>query len=219
MFDGKLKAVTFSYDDNVKQDRRFVEILNRYGLKGTFNLNSMRFGDIRGNESVKSTEARSLYEGHEIAVHTLTHPDLRNLSDEDVVKEVEEDRLRLSDIAGYDVVGMAYPYGAYDDRVVDLIRGKTGVKYSRGVGSSLDFEPQTDLLRFVPTLHHSDGHLFELAEKFVEMKAEKPQIFYIWGHTYEFDSEPGMWERFEEFCKIISGKSDIFYGTNKEILL
>ncbi len=221
MFNGKLKAVTFSYDDNVKQDKRFIEILNKYGLKGTFNLNSMRFGDVNENASsnIKSTEARSVYEGHEIAVHSLTHPDLLKVSDEEVIKEVEEDRLRLSDIAGYDVVGMAYPFGTYDERVVELIRNNTGVKYSRTVRSTYNFEPQTELLTFHPTLHQGDRKLFELAEKFIEMKPDTPQIFYIWGHTYEFDMEDGLWDRIEEFCKLISGKNDIFYGTNKEILL
>ena len=40
MWNGKRKAVTFSYDDGVTQDRQLVELLNRYGLKATFNLNS-----------------------------------------------------------------------------------------------------------------------------------------------------------------------------------
>ena len=44
MFNGKMKAVTFSYDDGVAQDRRLVEILNKYGLKSTFNLNSELLG-------------------------------------------------------------------------------------------------------------------------------------------------------------------------------
>ena len=34
------KAVTFSYDDGIEQDRRLVEIFNRYGMKCTFNLNT-----------------------------------------------------------------------------------------------------------------------------------------------------------------------------------
>ena len=223
MFDGKLKAVTFSYDDNVKQDKRFIEILNKYGLKGTFNINTMLLGDVTDNENrksnIKSNEVRSLYEGHEVAVHTLKHPDLTKLNDAEIIKEVEEDRLRLSDIAGYEVIGMAYPYGTYNDRVVDIIKKNTGVKYSRTVNSTHKFEIQTDLLRFEPTLHHNDEKLFELAEKFITLKPESPQIFYIWGHTYEFDHEDGMWKRIEEFCKLISGKDDIFYGTNKEVLL
>ena len=40
MWNGKKKAVTFSFDDGVTQDIRLIEILNKYGLKGTFNLNS-----------------------------------------------------------------------------------------------------------------------------------------------------------------------------------
>ena len=36
MWNGKMKAVTFSYDDGVEQDIRFIELLDRYGLRGTF---------------------------------------------------------------------------------------------------------------------------------------------------------------------------------------
>lgn len=34
------KALTFSYDDGIEQDRKLVEIFNRYGMKATFNLNT-----------------------------------------------------------------------------------------------------------------------------------------------------------------------------------
>lgn len=37
---GKTKAVTFSYDDGSKSDIRLADTLTKYGLKGTFNLNS-----------------------------------------------------------------------------------------------------------------------------------------------------------------------------------
>ena len=42
MFHGKFKAVTFSYDDGVSQDVRLIALLDKYGLKATFNLNSER---------------------------------------------------------------------------------------------------------------------------------------------------------------------------------
>ena len=45
MFQGKMKAVTFSYDDGVTQDRRLIELLDKYGLKATFNLNSQLLGN------------------------------------------------------------------------------------------------------------------------------------------------------------------------------
>ena len=38
--DGKRYALTFSYDDGCAQDRRLVELFNKYGMKCTFNFYS-----------------------------------------------------------------------------------------------------------------------------------------------------------------------------------
>ncbi len=35
MFNRKMKAVTFSYDDGVTQDIRLIDMFNKYGLKAT----------------------------------------------------------------------------------------------------------------------------------------------------------------------------------------
>ena len=116
-----MKAVTFSYDDGVTQDQRLIDIFDRYGLKCTFNINSGLLGKanslIREDVTVahvkpRACEVKNIYKGHEIAAHTLTHPCLCNLPDEEVVRQVEEDRVALSELAGYEVVGMAYPGGA-----------------------------------------------------------------------------------------------------------
>ena len=40
MWNNKKKAITFSFDDGVEQDIKFIEICDKYGLKATFNLNS-----------------------------------------------------------------------------------------------------------------------------------------------------------------------------------
>ena len=228
---GKNKAITFSFDDGVLQDIRCIEIFNKYGLKGTFNLNSALLGvphSLKANEKavkhdkVSPADVKSVYSGHEVAVHTLSHPNLTALDEETIVYQVEKDRLMLSELAGYEVVGMAYPCGGVnnDDRVADIIKRRTGVKYSRTITSTGNFDLQDNLYRFNPSVYYTDEKsLFALGEKFINLKTDKPQIFYIWGHTYEMDADAITWERFEEFCKFISGKSDIFYGTNKEVLL
>lgn len=232
MYNGKMKALTFSYDDGVTQDIRFIEILNKYNLKCTFNINSGKFGinqnivrddvEITHNK-IKEEDIKKIYEGHEVAAHTICHPCLTYLNDWAVIKEVEEDRLYLSDLVGYEVIGMAYPGGngpLYDSRVSILIKEKTGIKYARTTTSTHNFDLQDNLFEFKPSVYHHKNwdKMFELAEKFVNLKPEKPQIFYIWGHAYEFDIH-NTWDKFEEFCKIVSGKDDVFYGTNKEILL
>lgn len=231
MFNGKMKAVTFSYDDGVTQDQRLIEIFNKYDLKCTFNINSGYLGQpgslLREDVTVahvkpRPCEVRAIYEGHEIAGHTLTHPNLKALDDAQVIKEVEEDRLALSEIAGYEVVGMAYPNGtgAIDDRTVELIRAHTGIRYARTTTQVHNFDLQSDLLRFNPSVYHHKewDELFRLGEEFVSLTPDTPKLFYIWGHAYEFDIH-NDWDHFEAFCRLISGKSDIFYGTNRETLL
>ncbi len=225
------KAVTFSYDDGVTQDQRLIEIFNKYGLKATFNLNSGLLGHagslIREDVTVahvkpRAEEIQDIYRGHEIAAHTLTHPFLPKLSDGEIAREVEEDRKRLSELAGYEVIGMAYPGGGENsnERVAKVIRERTGIRYARTIRSSGDFKPQADLLLFKPTVHHHGefDKMFELAYKFLESDSDAPSIFYIWGHSYEFDIA-NTWGRFEELCRLISGYPDILYGTNSEVLL
>ena len=228
----KKKAVTFSYDDGVTQDIRLIELLNKYGLKCTFNLNSQRlgkngmlnrdFGRI-AHYKIHACDVRAVYEGHEIAAHTLDHPVLPTVADDaEVIRQVEQDRLNLSELAGYEVIGMAYPGGGVnnDQRVADLIRAHTGIQYARTITSNDSFTPQPYLYRFQPTVYHLDfDKMMDLGRKFLELKAETPQIFYIWGHSYEMDYCSDNWRRLEDFFQLISGHEDIFYGTNGEVLL
>ena len=231
MFNGKNKAITFSYDDGVTQDIKLIEIFNKYNLKATFNLNSELLGlegsleregkTVLHNKN-KAEDIKYIYDGHEIAAHSLTHPFFPDIKDDgEVIKQVEEDRLKLSNLAGYEVLGMAYPCSTGDMRVENLIRNHTGIKYARGVETTGKFDISKNLLRFEGTIyHHAEWNkLFETAEKFLNSKSDEPQVFYIWGHSYEFDIYPNRWKEFDEFCKMISGKPDIFYGTNSEILL
>ncbi|MDY4255172.1 MAG: polysaccharide deacetylase family protein [Oscillospiraceae bacterium] len=233
----KFKAVTFSFDDGVTQDVRLVELFNKYGLRCTFNLNSARLCEdgelvrtsITGetvsvrHDKVRKEDVKSIYDGHEVASHTLTHPFLPHIADDDeIVRQTEEDRLRLSDLVGYEVVGFAYPGGTvnFDNRTAELIRTKTGIRYARTTLSSggFDIAEGNRLFTLLPTAYHRDfPQLYELADRFLSYDGDCPMLFYIWGHSYELDID-GTWERFEEFLKYISGRSGVFYGTNRECL-
>lgn len=228
-FNGKKKAITFSYDDGVTQDIRLIELFNKYGLKCTFNLNSGLLGksgqllregvDVR-HDKISPERVREIYATHEVATHSVTHPYLTRLTDGEIIREIEDDRIRLSELVGYEVVGHAYPMGDCDRRVADLLRDHTGVKYARTVVSTHNFDIQTDMHLFNPTVYHHRemDEMFRLGEEFLSLKTDEPKLFYIWGHAYEFDIH-NDWKRFEEFLEMISGRDDIFYGTNKECLI
>ena len=227
----KKKAITFSYDDGVTQDIRLIELLNKYGLKCTFNLNSellskkgmlIREGKRIAHYKIHTEDVKHIYEGHEVAVHTLTHPNLTQCDDKEIIRQVETDRLNLSGLVGYEVVGMAYPCGGVnnDDRVASIIKENTGVKYSRTITSNNCFDLQENLYRFNPTVYHLNfEEMMQSGREFIELKTEEPKVFYIWGHSYEMDYGADYWVKLEEFFKLISNKEDIFYGTNKEVLL
>ena len=227
----KKKAITFSYDDGVTQDIRLIELLNKYGLKCTFNLNSellskkgmlIREGKRIAHYKIHTEDVKHIYEGHEVAVHTLTHPNLTQCDDKEIIRQVEADRLNLSELVEYEVVGMAYPCGGVnnDDRVAGIIKKNTGVKYSRTITTNNCFDLQENLYRFNPTAYHLDFEkMMQLGREFVEFKPKEPKVFYIWGHSYEMDYGADYWVKLEEFFKLISNKEDIFYGTNKEVLL
>jgi len=217
------KAVTFSYDDGNTQDIRLVELFNQYGMKCTFNLNSglneSHAWEYRGSQVTRLNlpESAEIYQGHEIAVHGLQHRNMTELSSEELYQEIFADKQNLTEFFGREPVGMAYPYGAYHENVIDMLR-KADLKYARTVNSNHSFAKQEHLLEFCPTCHHDDALLFDLAEKFLRSDSEEMQIFYIWGHSYEFDGNHN-WDRFEKLLDMLAGKSDIFYGTNAEVLL
>lgn len=227
----KKKAITFSYDDGVTQDIRLIELLNKYGLKCTFNLNSELLSKkgmlIRqckriAHYKIHTEDVKHIYKGHEVAVHTLTHPNLTQCDEKEIIRQVETDRLNLSELVGYEVVGMAYPCGGVnnDDRVANIIQKSTGVKYSRTITTNNCFDLQENLYRFNPTSYHLDFEkMMQLGREFLEFKPKEPKVFYIWGHSYEMDYGADYWVKLEEFFKLISGKEDIFYGTNNEVLL
>lgn len=227
----KKKAITFSYDDGVTQDIRLIELMNKYGLKCTFNLNSQRFGDkgilVQDGQRIShyrvhKEDVKAIYDGHEVAAHTLTHPNLTQCDDAEVIRQVETDRLNLSELVGYEVVGMAYPGGGVnnDNRIADIIQNHTDIRYSRTTTTTHNFDVQENLLRFNPTAYHLNFEkMMQLGREFIELKPETPKIFYIWGHSYEMDRESDYWVKLEKFFKLISKKDDIFYGTNKEVLL
>jgi len=158
-----------------------------------------------------------LYKGHEIAVHSLTHPRLENLDEETVFNELEQDKINLERIFGAKMYGMAYPYGTFNDQVKKIVE-RCGLLYARGVVSTFSFDIPKDLLAYQPTAIHTDTNLMELAEAFIKLKPESPHVFYLWGHSYEFDTD-NNWQVIEDFCKLVSNKDDIYYATNAQALL
>ncbi len=212
--DGKKCCLTFSYDDGQIEDYRLVEIFNKYGMRGTFNLNAGLLCD-NGNKVMKK-DIPTLYEGHEVACHSYTHPTLTELPATIILEEMMRDKQELEQLWGHTVRGMAYPNGPYDERVANLCRS-CGMNYARTVASTNYFKLPQDFMILHPTCHHNAdiSKLFTDLVNIPDVRLNMP-LMYVWGHSYEFNSED-KWERIEGFCKEAANHPDVWYATNIEV--
>ena len=191
MWNGKKKAVTFSYDDGVEQDRRLIALFNKYEMKATFNQNS----------------------GIQTRADTFTQGN----DEETVYNEISTDIRNLEAFYEQKIAGFVFPFGTYDESVFRILK-ECGIQYARTSGDTHGFALQSDLLRFKPSFHHADADIMSGIDRFLNMDTEEPQLLYIWGHSYEFDVDDN-WEYMESILKKLAFHDDIFYGTNSQVLL
>lgn len=223
---GKARCLTLSYDDGVQQDEQLCNLMEAYGVAGTFNINTGKYvsddhvfepGEIHRRFSQK--QATALYSRSdlfEVATHSYTHPYLQNLPPVQITNQILADRLAIEDQFGCICRGHAYPFGTYSPQVMDCLRA-CGIVYARTIVSTGKFSLPEDFLQWHPTCHHRDPQLMELAEKFLEEPCVKqPRLFYLWGHSYEFEDK-NNWHVIENFFKRVAGREDVWYATNIQI--
>lgn len=211
--EGKRKAITFSYDDAQITDRRLAALFDKYKLKATFHLNS---GTLDTSGFMASEELNTVYANHEIACHGVNHLWPRQLSKEQMINEIWEDRKALEKITGRIVNGMSYAFGEYSDQFIQTAKA-LGIVYSRTVNAIHGFNSPADFMEWHPSVHHND--IFKdstLLERFLDPEdyLDMP-LLYIWGHSFEFEREQ-TWDKMEDLCKRVSDHDDIWYATNIE---
>ena len=209
---GKDKALTFSYDDAQIYDRRLVSIFNQYGMKATFHLNS---GTLDQDGFVTSSEVEELYANHEVACHAVTHPYFNQLSGAQTASEIYEDRKTLEACCGKIVRGFSYPFGEYNERLIEIARN-LGIVYSRTVQDTMNFTLPSDFMLWHPTCHH-DKVTDAFLEDFLNPQGYRNlSLLYIWGHSYEFERK-NNWDHISHICDKLKSRQDVWYATNIEI--
>lgn len=210
------KFFTVSFDDGTEQDIHLISLMEKYGIKGTFNLSSGLFGKKsyirRVGDRAKSVpeidfshpeeyvnhfiltkdEALRVYfhPNVEVASHGTHHLVQSVFSPEQAYEEIERDIKALSEMFGCRVTGHAFPKGSYNENVLEALRS-CGVSYARKVSSNQppkDFSVAKDGLLVTPTCRHNAPFAKELLQKFLDTPARDEDIaFHLWGHSYELD--------------------------------
>ncbi|OOM80670.1 polysaccharide deacetylase family protein [Clostridium sp. BL-8] len=220
---GKFKVLTMSYDDGREPDKKLISLFNRYGIKGTFHLNSGLLKDAPPTPNdiyglrIPKEKISDLYKGHEISCHTATHPTISRLSIAHVAKQILEDREKLESIVRYTVRGLSYPNGSYSNEIKAILPG-LGIEYGRVVETTGTFDIPEDFLEWKGTCRHGDPNFLKYADDFLALnKKQYLYMFYVWGHSYEFPRD-NNWDIIEKFCEKLGNREDIWYATNIEIV-
>ena len=197
--------------------------MNEYGLIGTFHLNSNKLGT---KDYLTKEEIKVVYKGHEVSAHTANHPNLPDISREEVLYEMGEDRRELERLSGNLVRGMAYPFGNYNDSVIEIING-LGIEYARTVKDTYSFGIPNEFLKWHPTIHQFGKAYFtpdnpendkkELAGFYQVvnhfLKTDSLALLDVWGHSWENDGAGDRWTEMENFFKLVSRNPEIYYTT------
>ena len=184
------KYFLLSFDDGTIYDRRFVELLNKYRMKGTFNLNSgledfvWYYEDRFPVRRQILSEVGDLYRGHEIASHSLHHHWLNTLTPPQISREIGEDCAALKKHFGLKEIGFGVPFTACGEREIRIIR-----KFTRYIRLS-EF---AETYALPPDPYHIPIHgLYndaDIREKIAAFAESDPEdgLFVMAGHSYELE--------------------------------
>jgi oligosaccharide reducing-end xylanase len=110
-YDFKPAAITYSFDDGTfNQIQKGVPLLDKYYLKGSFNL-------ITSWEHDWEAYRKAAENGHEISSHTVNHPNLKNVDLETQAFELKDSKKFIEKMIGQECITLVYPYcdaGDYD---------------------------------------------------------------------------------------------------------
>jgi len=201
------------WDDGDVDDIRLVNILKKHNARATFNISPggfkskrrlvHRFKDEYPVYRLTLDEMPEVYEGFCIGGHTMTHPFLNEIDPDWALTELSECRRYIEKHFGQAACGMAYPCGAYNDDVKELVR-KAGYLYARTT-KNIDLE----LNLCDPMALHTHCHFLDplFWNKFEAVKAIDGD-FYFWGHTFELMGDDTRWLELDAMIGRLSDDPD-----------
>lgn len=220
---GKKKAFNITYDDGVTQDIRFVQLLDRYGIKGTFNLNSQlmaqQFEWIHPNgmtvRRLPPHAVVQLYKNHEVASHTLTHPYMHDMSKDEIMRQLGQDKHNLQQLFGREIAGFAVPFSFYSDLIADCAR-ECGFEYARCSEERYSYNPPQNYYWWAAGAFHLNPQMWSFADGFFATDSQLA-LCQIVGHSYDLDAED-MWQAIEGLLKRVALDVDVICLTNLQLV-
>lgn len=214
-----MKYFVFTLDDGVTFDKDVIAFFKEQGIKATFNLNSglqdyvwYKNGvEIKRNNFINEPH---IYDGFEVSSHTLTHPNLIECPDDEIIRQVEGDIKYLRWLFKRDdISSFAVPFSDFNEHIIDLIKNHTSATNIRVDEIDESFKIPTDQYHIKPTAYDLN-RAKELLPKFIKNR-KKSSVFIFAGHSYDFFTDY-TFDEFKEFVMMVK-KTGVIFITMKEL--
>ncbi|MEL7564556.1 MAG: polysaccharide deacetylase family protein [Dehalobacterium sp.] len=126
-------AISFDATWGTENTDRLLSIMDKHNIKTTFFLVNIwleKYPDVAQTISNK---------GHEIGMHSSTHPHFTQLSEAQMEKELKDNFQMIQDITGQKPVLFRPPYGDYNNNVIRTV-DRLGFKAIQWSVDSLDWK-------------------------------------------------------------------------------
>jgi len=231
--------VTTSWDDGHELDLKLAEMLAERRLRGTFYCAPRN----RERPVMGAAGLRRLAGGFEVGAHSVTHRNLLSLPKEQMRSEIADGRHELEQMLGQPVEMFCYPKGRYDRRVRRAVAecGFIGARTTRtflfGLPRDPYLMPTTIVARPYPCwfwgLHCARSRSLAglgvllrsgcgrpwrtLAGALFGHALARGGVWHLWGHSWEIERY-GMWDEVRAVLDVVSGRDDVDYLTNAEVV-
>jgi len=233
--------MTTSWDDGHPLDFRVAELLEKYGLAGTFYVPRTSQRAVMHPQKV-----RELGHTFEIGAHTLEHVRIDRLADEEASEQLSGSRRWVEEITGKSCEVFCFPGGKFKTRQLSLVR-KSGFRAARTVELLSIAEPRcVSGLWMIPTTvqafphgpliyamntakRPSASHILSLsaaldskdwvtiAKELLARTVQSGGVFHLWGHSWEIEEE-GQWDNLDLLLKTMSEwRQEFLTVTNSEL--
>lgn len=228
--DGKPRRyAVLSFDDNVTQDGKVLEILRKNNIKATFNINTGLFGvktdvsacygkDVLHQRYTENEVRAGLYDGMDICSHGLKHIAINTCSRDEVIDEAGQDAENIEKLFGKYPRGFVYAYSAYNENAIRAIIENTDMRFARTGYDSHGFGLPEYFMAWNPTFNVTGRDSLEYLQRFVSTGCSEDMLMYAWGHSYELDLYE-TWDTFEQFVVSLAearDRGDVTVVTDEE---
>lgn len=234
-----MKFITTSWDDGYPSDFRLAELMNKYGIQGTFYIPKYN----KAWEVMTEDQIVEMSKHFEVGGHTINHVKMNRVSEELFEREILGCYNWLTDLLGEEPQTFCFPWGKFNRPAIEY-GFKTGFKLLRTTEllNPLFDENQMVLPTTLQVVHHSTftyfkhmlkrfkfrsmglyiksgmrSDLLTLLDYYLKYIDENGGCLHLWGHTWELDMHD-LWDELEEMFKVVSNLDGFQYVPNKALI-